>query len=80
MSIRSIASGARSAPTLAKLLDQVQRAMRVASRREPLEVVAPDPPCRAEFRGRRFRGERAAIEIAEYGCDRIGLPGKSGIA
>src|SRR5262249_58246059 len=63
-----------------EILDEVQRPMRITAGRETLEIVAADPPSRAEPGGRARRIEGAAVDVAHDRADRVPLAGETGVA
>src|SRR6185369_11813891 len=65
---------------IGEFLDEVEGAMRIATGRETLEVVAPDPPGLTQSGGRHARVELAAIDIAHDRCNRIRFAGETNIA
>src|ERR1043166_9224828 len=54
--------------------------MGVAAGRETLEIVAADPPSRAEAGGRERRIEGGAVDVAHDRGDGVRLAGEAGVA
>src|SRR5262249_6032341 len=61
-----------------KLVDEVERTMRITSGRIALEVASPDPPSRAKIGRDGSRVKGAAINLAEDGSGGVCFPAETG--